>query len=423
MRTTLRRGLRCFSPTRCLSAATISSAAKAQSYLWRTTEPYGSGWPSNGGGRLVGSLATLPYALAEAEQNFLVPAQTQALIWGDLVPQMILSAKIPRWWNVTLGADALGGTAFALRARTAGRMRALDESARQAAMAELGQLAAPARTAQVRRLIELGQVKEAVDQVTPAELFWLAAHLAAGGAPPIVPRCAPKSAPARRKLPSQVNHAAISRAFGAPKPTLANSYRPELLNVRTFPTLMGYSSRILAESWESNNLYWVALADELSLRPAQLNVRIPRVDPAVGRAHFRFSPGGLARTAAVAARGGRRGPRACARGVGRSKGVPSGYPRPGGHNDTDSRRGFLGCRCRRHLAAGPGAAAARLPRQGGHGGAQLPGHRQQEPLHQRPQAGRLPHLRRRHPAENRDLRRRRQHAHGNQPPTAPRRRC
>ena len=27
--------------------------------------------------------------------------QTQALIWGDLVPQMIVSAVIPRWWNVT----------------------------------------------------------------------------------------------------------------------------------------------------------------------------------------------------------------------------------------------------------------------------------------------------------------------------------
>jgi hypothetical protein len=56
---------------------------------------------------------------------------------------------------------------------------------------------------------------------------------------------------------------------------LANSYQPELLNLRTFPTLMGYSSRIMAESWESNTLYWVALADELSLGPAQLNVRIP----------------------------------------------------------------------------------------------------------------------------------------------------
>jgi hypothetical protein len=38
---------------------------------------------------------------------------------------------------------------------------------------------------------------------------------------------------------------------------------------------MGYSSRIMAESWESNTLYWVALADEAHLAPSQLNVRIP----------------------------------------------------------------------------------------------------------------------------------------------------
>ena len=38
---------------------------------------------------------------------------------------------------------------------------------------------------------------------------------------------------------------------------------------------MGYSSRILAESWESNTLYWAALADETHLPPSQLNVRIP----------------------------------------------------------------------------------------------------------------------------------------------------
>jgi hypothetical protein len=56
---------------------------------------------------------------------------------------------------------------------------------------------------------------------------------------------------------------------------LANSYEPELLNLRTFPTLMGYSSRIMAESWESNTLYWAALADEIGVSPAQLNVRIP----------------------------------------------------------------------------------------------------------------------------------------------------
>jgi hypothetical protein len=75
--------------------------------------------------------------------------------------------------------------------------------------------------------------------------------------------------------PGELNYAAISRAFGTPKPTLANSYEPELLNLRTFPTLMGYSSRIMAESWESNTLFWAALADELHATPPQLNVLIP----------------------------------------------------------------------------------------------------------------------------------------------------
>jgi hypothetical protein len=42
-----------------------------------------SGWPSSGGGRLVGSLVGLPYALADAEQNFLIPSKRQALIWQD----------------------------------------------------------------------------------------------------------------------------------------------------------------------------------------------------------------------------------------------------------------------------------------------------------------------------------------------------
>ena len=43
---------------------------RGANHSWRNTEMYGSGWPSNAGGRLVGSLAGLPYSLAEAEQNF-----------------------------------------------------------------------------------------------------------------------------------------------------------------------------------------------------------------------------------------------------------------------------------------------------------------------------------------------------------------
>ena len=73
---------------------------RARTTAGASTEMYGTGWPSNAGGRLVGSLSGLPYALAEAEQNFLIPTQTQALIWGDLVPQMIADSEgVPRSWT------------------------------------------------------------------------------------------------------------------------------------------------------------------------------------------------------------------------------------------------------------------------------------------------------------------------------------
>src|SRR5215831_7107734 len=130
-------------------------------HTWRPTELYGTGWPSNGGGRLVGSLATLPYALAEAEQNFLVPAQTQALIWGDLVPQMILSAKIPRWWHVT--PAQLHWTGLHIRyGRELLAAAATDADLRKEVTATLGILAAPARTRLVATLLEEGAVKDAL---------------------------------------------------------------------------------------------------------------------------------------------------------------------------------------------------------------------------------------------------------------------
>ncbi len=236
-------------------------------HTWKATEMLGTGWPSNGGGRLTGSLANLPYALAEAEQNFLVPTQTQALIWGDLVPQMILSAKIPRWWNVTssqvhwVGAQMHFGEELLAEA-------ALDPQLRQKTMAALDLQAPPARRMQVERALEAGNVRDAIERVTPSELFGMATEIAVRSPNPELARI-------RRESGAFVNEAAISAAFGTPKPTLANSYRPELLQLRTFPTLMGYSSRIMAESWESNNLYWVALADQLHIAPSQLNVLIP----------------------------------------------------------------------------------------------------------------------------------------------------
>jgi hypothetical protein len=243
---------------------------EGQARTWLPTETYGTGWPSNGGGRLVGSLSGLPYTLAEAEQNFLVPTQTQALIWGDLVPQMILSAKLPRWWNAT--PAQLHWVGLHLRyGRELIAEAAIDPALREQVVTALGMLAAPARAHEMDAMIQQGEVKDALDRVTPSELVSLAREVG--------PRRDVKSCPlvsALRQVGEQVAYATISEEFGTPKPTLASSYEPELLNLRTFPTLMGYSSRIMAESWESNTLYWAGLADELNMRPSQLNTQIPQ---------------------------------------------------------------------------------------------------------------------------------------------------
>jgi hypothetical protein len=241
--------------------------------LWRAADVAATGWPSNGGGRLIGSLAGLPYALAAAEQNFLVPTHTQALIWADLVPQVIVSATLPRWGNVT--ADQVHWVGLNLRyAREALAESVFSEELRTQALEAMEPLATPARIREIGELIERGDVNQAAQLLTPSELFSLARALAASRKDEDSAILTELRELARRS-PKETNYTAISRAFGTPKPTLTNSYRPELLNLRTFPTLMGYSSRILAESWESNTLYWVALADELYLPPAQLNVKIP----------------------------------------------------------------------------------------------------------------------------------------------------
>jgi len=238
--------------------------------VWRQTEVQGVGWPSSAGGRLVGSLATLPYALAEAEQNFLIPTREQALIWGDLVPQLLVSCRLPRFWN----AHPIQMHYVALRLRL-GEARvaaaALSPAARTALVAALERAAPPARASLVGDLVAAGQVRQALEQIPPAELFALAGapHLTGGAGIAGSLKALEESAPAL------CSRTAISELFGTPKPTLATSQHPELLGLRTFPTLMGFSSRILAESWESNNLFFAALADELNVRPARLNVLLP----------------------------------------------------------------------------------------------------------------------------------------------------
>ena len=77
--------------------------------------------------------------------------------------------------------------------------------------------------------------------------------------------------------PQELTDAKISSLFGVPRPKLARSWRPELLGLAPLPALQGYSSRLLAESWESNNLYWARLADEMQMPPASLHWLAPQL--------------------------------------------------------------------------------------------------------------------------------------------------
>ena len=238
---------------------------------WLATEIQGSGWPTNAGGRLVGSLSALPYSLAEAEQNFLIPSREQALIWGDLVPQMILSAVIPRWWNVTPTQLHWVGLNMAY-AESALARSALNDGERRSVITVLERYVPPARVKKIERMLAEGDVRMAAENVVPSEMYLVARELAPND------RDSGLADDLRRlamEAPEELSPATISHAFGTPKPTLSTSYEPALLNLRTFPTLMGYSSRILAESWESNLLFYAALADEVHMRPEELNLRVP----------------------------------------------------------------------------------------------------------------------------------------------------
>ncbi|HWF46825.1 MAG TPA: hypothetical protein VG168_07455 [Bryobacteraceae bacterium] len=239
---------------------------------WRPTEITGSGWPASAGGRLMGSLCSLPYALAEAEQNFLTPKREQALIWGDLVPQILVDATISRWRDV----DPVQLRWISLhlqRGRNLLASAALDRKLEPEVLAALARREVPARVEWVDDRLRSGRFAEAISQVTPAVLYTLATDPALKDLDPDVASyeivgMAGKDGP-------EVAPAAIAARFGTPKPTLLHSYRPGLLELRMFPALMGYSSRILAESWESDNLYFAALADEAGVPTANLDSLVP----------------------------------------------------------------------------------------------------------------------------------------------------
>ena len=248
-------------------------------FFWHSPELFGVGAPAGGGAYLIGSLSDLPYALAEMEEDFIVPENVQALIWRETVPDMMVSAVVPRWWNVSpheLHAVALyQRSGEEILAAASG-----NPQLRTKAINILSDRMAPQRLQRFQESMEPSSTKPAVTpRVMPADTFYLSAEFRQK-----FPEEAASAGPASRQLadlcrkyPAETSPERISRDFGTPHPTLARSYSSEFLNLKQLPAFGGYSSRLFGESWESSNLYWARLADEMGYSPVMLNSLVPEL--------------------------------------------------------------------------------------------------------------------------------------------------
>lgn len=239
---------------------------------WRGTQVAGSGWPESAGGRLMGSLVSISYAVAEAEQNFLTPRREQALIWADLVPQMIVDVTVNRWRKVK--PEQIRWVSLHMeRGRALFAAAGLDQAVETAVLKSYGRFATPAKVEWVQDQLHAGKFAVAAAEIPPSVLYAIALDPELKNVSPDIASYEIDQMAAQND--PDLSGAAISRCFGTPKPTLTHSYQPQLLYLRTFPALMGYSSRILAETWESNNLYYAALADEAGIPVDQLDAYVP----------------------------------------------------------------------------------------------------------------------------------------------------
>jgi hypothetical protein len=247
-------------------------------HLWQAPQLFGAGFPAGGGAHLIGSLADLPYVLGEVEQDFIAPENVQALIWKQLVPGLLTNAVLPRWWGVSRN-ELHSVTLYQRAGEELLIIAASNEELHAKVMNILSDRLSPQRSAWLEQALRAGVPAEIFARMTPADTFYLTAEfrrrfpgetLAWGAAGQELESLS-------QQYPEELSWERLSQDFGVPHPVLAQSYARELLNVKPFPALGGYCSRLMGESWDSNNLYWARLADEMGYSPVELNHLVPEL--------------------------------------------------------------------------------------------------------------------------------------------------
>jgi hypothetical protein len=246
--------------------------------LWQAPELFNQGSPAGGGAYLVGSLAELPFVLASTEEDFIAPKNVQALIWKEVTADLLVSATLPRWWNVSKNELH----AVSLYQRTGEDIvtaAASNQELRGRVVDILSSRLPPLRLGQLEQDLQSGDAAASLFRVTPADTFHLAVEFrqkypqetASWGSAGV------ELDSLSRQYPTEVNLQRLSRDFGTPHPVLAQNNTKELLNLQPFPAFGGSASRLLGESWDSSNLFWARLADEKGYSPVMLNRLVPEL--------------------------------------------------------------------------------------------------------------------------------------------------
>lgn len=243
--------------------------------VWQTPDLLGVGSPAGGGAYLVGSLAQLPYVLAAAEQDFIAPRNVQALIWQDLVPDLMVSAILPRWWNVSpqeLEAVAL----YQASGEELLQAAAKDGQTRSKVVAILSNRLTPLMLERVERGISQGGAAS-IANLSPADTFMLAAGFLKDQPLNTMPQAPEleKLVQLRQKYPAETSVERISHDFGAPHLALLGTYSLQLEDRQLPPVFGGYYSSLFGQAWDSNNLYWARIANQLGYPPVVLNRLAP----------------------------------------------------------------------------------------------------------------------------------------------------
>jgi hypothetical protein len=137
----------------------------------------------------------------------------------------------------------------------------------------------PSEGAWLEQSIRTGKTSEALSAIMPADSFYLSFEFSQRypGQLGSLSTAARELETLSREDPEAVNQARLSRDFGVIHPVLVQTSARELLNVKPFPAMGGTYSRLMGECWDSGNLYWARLADEMHYPPVLLNRMVPEL--------------------------------------------------------------------------------------------------------------------------------------------------